>query len=98
MFCKSCDKCQCAGNLTRRNEMPQNPIHICEIFYVWGIDYMGPFISSFVNSVPIKFMPPVEYNTISIFATGIRFETILIIREICNVGFRNLRNNHQNQK
>ncbi|GKA70845.1 reverse transcriptase domain-containing protein [Tanacetum coccineum] len=26
--------------------MPQNAIQICEIFYVWGIDFMGPFPSS----------------------------------------------------
>ena len=23
--------------------MPQQPIIFCEIFYVWGIDFMGPF-------------------------------------------------------
>nr|GEZ42200.1 hypothetical protein [Tanacetum cinerariifolium] len=27
-------------------EMPQNSIQICEIFDVWGIDFMGPFPSS----------------------------------------------------
>ena len=27
--------------------MPQNPILYCEIFYVWGMDFMGPFPSSF---------------------------------------------------
>ncbi|GJV36857.1 reverse transcriptase domain-containing protein [Tanacetum coccineum] len=26
--------------------MPQNAIHVCEIFDVWGIDFMGPFPSS----------------------------------------------------
>nr|GFB04006.1 reverse transcriptase domain-containing protein [Tanacetum cinerariifolium] len=26
--------------------MPQNTIQVCEIFYVWGIDFMGPFPSS----------------------------------------------------
>ena len=29
--------------------MPQSPILIVEIFYVWGIDFMGPFPSSFGN-------------------------------------------------
>ncbi|RDX76663.1 hypothetical protein CR513_43322, partial [Mucuna pruriens] len=29
--------------ISQRNEMPQQPILICEIFYVWGIDFMGPF-------------------------------------------------------
>ncbi|GKF43435.1 reverse transcriptase domain-containing protein, partial [Tanacetum coccineum] len=26
--------------------MPQNAIQVCEIFEVWGIDFMGPFSSS----------------------------------------------------
>lgn len=30
--------------------MQQMPILICEIFDVWGIDFMGPFPSSFGNS------------------------------------------------
>nr|GEU46876.1 reverse transcriptase domain-containing protein [Tanacetum cinerariifolium] len=30
----------------RRDEMPQNSIQVCEIFDVWGIDFMGPFSSS----------------------------------------------------
>nr|GEU30232.1 reverse transcriptase domain-containing protein [Tanacetum cinerariifolium] len=28
------------------SEMPQNAIQVCEIFDVWGIDFMGPFLSS----------------------------------------------------
>ena len=27
--------------------MTQNPVLICEIFDVWGIDFMGPFPTSF---------------------------------------------------
>ncbi|XP_024038246.1 uncharacterized protein LOC112097294 [Citrus clementina] len=49
LFCKSCDRCQRIGNLGPRNQMPQSPILIVEIFYVWGIDFMGPFPSSFGN-------------------------------------------------
>nr|GEU86725.1 reverse transcriptase domain-containing protein [Tanacetum cinerariifolium] len=30
----------------RRDEMPQNSIQVCEIFDVWGIDFMGPLPSS----------------------------------------------------
>nr|GFB90013.1 reverse transcriptase domain-containing protein [Tanacetum cinerariifolium] len=30
----------------RRDEMPQNSIQVCEIFDIWGIDFMGPFPSS----------------------------------------------------
>ncbi|XP_059431555.1 uncharacterized protein LOC132165068 [Corylus avellana] len=46
-FCKSCDHCQKTGNISQRNEMPQTPILFCEIFDVWGIDFMGPFPVSF---------------------------------------------------
>ncbi|KAL0435403.1 UNVERIFIED_CONTAM: hypothetical protein Sradi_0248200 [Sesamum radiatum] len=30
--------------------MPLTPILVCEIFDVWGIDFMGPFFSSFGKS------------------------------------------------
>ncbi|GJV37193.1 reverse transcriptase domain-containing protein [Tanacetum coccineum] len=30
----------------QKDEMPQNAIQVCEIFDVWGIDFMGPFLSS----------------------------------------------------
>ncbi|GKE52678.1 reverse transcriptase domain-containing protein, partial [Tanacetum coccineum] len=38
-----CDACQCHGKISQRDEMPQNAIQVCEIFDVWGIDFMGPF-------------------------------------------------------
>ncbi|GKE88840.1 reverse transcriptase domain-containing protein, partial [Tanacetum coccineum] len=41
-----CDSCQRQGKISQRDEMPQNPIQIYEIFDVWGIDFMGPFPSS----------------------------------------------------
>ncbi|GJQ90159.1 reverse transcriptase domain-containing protein [Tanacetum coccineum] len=34
------------GKISQRDEMPQNSIQVCEIFNVWGIDFMGPFSSS----------------------------------------------------
>jgi hypothetical protein len=43
---KACDACQRHGNISQKNEMPQNAIQVCEIFDVWGIDFMGPFPSS----------------------------------------------------
>ena len=46
-FCTTCDRCQRLGTLTRRNMMPLNPITVLEIFDCWGIDFMGPFPSSF---------------------------------------------------
>nr|GEV13682.1 reverse transcriptase domain-containing protein [Tanacetum cinerariifolium] len=43
---KNYDSCQRQGKISQRDEMPQNSIQICEIFNVWGIDFMGPFPSS----------------------------------------------------
>ncbi|GJR00511.1 reverse transcriptase domain-containing protein [Tanacetum coccineum] len=43
---KSYDICQRQGKISQRDEMPQNAIQVCEIFDVWGIDFMGPFPSS----------------------------------------------------
>ncbi|GJZ21494.1 reverse transcriptase domain-containing protein [Tanacetum coccineum] len=40
---KSCDSCQRHGKISQKDEIPQNAIQVCEIFDVWGIDFMGPF-------------------------------------------------------
>ncbi|GJY49859.1 reverse transcriptase domain-containing protein, partial [Tanacetum coccineum] len=50
---KSCDTCQRQGKFSQRDEMPQNAIQVCEIFDIWGIDFMGPFPSSRGN----KYIP-----------------------------------------
>nr|GEV68820.1 reverse transcriptase domain-containing protein [Tanacetum cinerariifolium] len=34
------------GKISQKDEMPQNSIQVCEIFNIWGIDFMGPFPSS----------------------------------------------------
>lgn len=41
-FCMSYDRCQRTCNIGPRNQMPLTPILVVEIFYVWGIDLMGP--------------------------------------------------------
>ncbi|KAJ9547271.1 hypothetical protein OSB04_019814 [Centaurea solstitialis] len=43
---KTCDACQRAGNITKKDEMPQQSISVSEVFDVWGIDIMGPFPDS----------------------------------------------------
>ena len=48
-FVKSCERCQKVGNISMRNEMPQNYILECEVFDCWGIDFMGPFTLSYGN-------------------------------------------------
>ncbi|XP_021996255.1 uncharacterized protein K02A2.6-like [Helianthus annuus] len=44
-----CDRCQRTDNISSKDEMPQNPIQVLEVFDVWGIDFMGPFPSSSGN-------------------------------------------------
>ena len=46
-ICRECDKCQKLGKISLRHMMPLNPILVVDLFDVWGIDFMGPFPSSF---------------------------------------------------
>ena len=46
-MCKQCDKCKRLGKISCRHMMPLNPIMVVELFDVWGIDFMGPFPTSF---------------------------------------------------
>ncbi|GJS33416.1 reverse transcriptase domain-containing protein, partial [Tanacetum coccineum] len=43
---KNCDSCQPHGKISQRDEKAQNSIQVCEIFDVWGIDFMRPLPSS----------------------------------------------------
>ena len=45
-FVRASDRCQRTGNITRRDEMPQNWDQVSEVFDVWGIDFVGPFPNS----------------------------------------------------
>ncbi|XP_070049314.1 uncharacterized protein [Nicotiana tomentosiformis] len=47
---KHCDECQRAGGISKKNEMPLTTILEIDIFDVWGIDFMGPFMSSCGNT------------------------------------------------
>lgn len=44
-----CDRSQHTGNISIRDEMPLKNILEMKIFDVWGIDFMGPFPSSYRN-------------------------------------------------
>ena len=45
---ENCDQCQrAAKSITRRDEMPQQPMLYYEVFDIWDIDFMGPFPPSF---------------------------------------------------
>ncbi|GJW91925.1 reverse transcriptase domain-containing protein [Tanacetum coccineum] len=45
-YVTKCDACQKSGNISSRNKMPQNNIQVCEVFAIWGLDFMGPFPDS----------------------------------------------------
>ncbi|RDY08478.1 Pol polyprotein, partial [Mucuna pruriens] len=43
-FVSTCKQCQKVGMaISRMHEMPQQPNLFCEVFNIWGIDFMGPF-------------------------------------------------------
>ena len=46
-ICRECDKCQSLGKISHHHMMPLNPILVVDLFDVWGINFMGPFPSSF---------------------------------------------------
>ena len=46
-ICRVCDRWQRLGKLSRRHMMPLNRILVVELFDVWGIDFMGPFPTSY---------------------------------------------------
>nr|GEU33980.1 hypothetical protein [Tanacetum cinerariifolium] len=48
-YVMKCDACQKLGNISSLNEMPQNNIQVCEVFDIWGLDFMGPFLDSWGN-------------------------------------------------
>nr|GEX22235.1 reverse transcriptase domain-containing protein [Tanacetum cinerariifolium] len=86
---KSCDICQRQGKISQRNEMPHNGIQVCEFFYVWGIDFIGPFLSSrenryilvtvdyFSKWVEVKALPTNDARVVVKFLKSLftRFET-----------------------
>src|SRR5262249_43061183 len=45
----SCNQCQQSDNVSRKHELHLTKILVCEIFDVWGIDFIGPFPNSFGN-------------------------------------------------
>ena len=49
-MCRSCDRCQRLGKLSRHHMMPLNPILVVDLFDLWGIDFMGPFPTCFYYS------------------------------------------------
>ena len=46
-MCRVCGRCQRLRKLSCRHMMPLNPILVVDLFDVWGIDFMGPFPTSY---------------------------------------------------
>ncbi|GKE86425.1 reverse transcriptase domain-containing protein [Tanacetum coccineum] len=42
-----CEACQKTRNISKLDETSLNNIQVCEIFDIWGIDFMGPFLKSY---------------------------------------------------
>ena len=45
-YCQACLNCQASVNLNDRDKMPLQPSLEVDVFDLWGIDFMGPFVNS----------------------------------------------------
>ena len=59
-FVSTYDKCQRIRSISKRDEPPLKPILEVELFDIWGMDFMGPFPSSFSN---IYILLVVDYHS-----------------------------------
>ncbi|XP_052291919.1 uncharacterized protein LOC127900755 [Citrus sinensis] len=75
------------GSLGPRNQMPQFLILIVKIFYVWGIDFMGPFPSSFGN---LYIVLAVDYVSKWVKATATQIDDFKVVVDFikCNIFVR----------
>ncbi|GJS50245.1 DNA-directed DNA polymerase [Tanacetum coccineum] len=84
-----CDGCQRSKNISSRSEMPQNNILVCEVFDVWGLDFMGPF--SYSREIEHKSHWALkQYNMDLIGATGNHF---MIFNELAELRDEDYKNN-----
>nr|GEV37274.1 reverse transcriptase domain-containing protein [Tanacetum cinerariifolium] len=91
------------GKISQQDEIPQNSIQVCEIFDVWGIDFMGPFPSSRGNKyilvdvdylskwVKAKALPTNDARVVCKFLKSLfaRFGTLHAIISDCGTHFCN---------
>ncbi|GKA97328.1 reverse transcriptase domain-containing protein [Tanacetum coccineum] len=79
-FVTRCDICQRQGKISQRDEMPQNSIQVCEIFDIWGIDFMGPFPSSRGNKY---ILVAVDYLSKWVEAKALQLHSLYASRVVC---------------
>ena len=48
-FVSTCDKCQRMGSISRKDKLPMHTILEVELFDLWRMDFMGPFLPSYNN-------------------------------------------------
>nr|GEV21616.1 hypothetical protein [Tanacetum cinerariifolium] len=96
-------KISSGSKISQKDEMPQNVIQVCEIFDVWGIDFMGPLLSSRGNRyilvavdylskwVKAKALPTNDARVVVKFLKSlfVRFETLRAIISDCGTHFCN---------
>ncbi|XP_031101912.1 uncharacterized protein LOC116005814 [Ipomoea triloba] len=68
----------CSDQIIRRDQMPLTPILVCEIFDVWGIDFMGPFPSSYHN---VYIILAVDYVSKWVEAKATRTDSAKVVVE-----------------
>ncbi|PHU15956.1 hypothetical protein BC332_17161 [Capsicum chinense] len=61
-FLRRCDQCQQQGSILKHHEMPISKMLEVELFNVWGIDFMGLFVSSFGMKYILVAMDYVEVS------------------------------------
>lgn len=49
MHSQKCDSYKRVRGISKQNEMPLQSMLEVEVFYCWGIDFIGPFPVSFSN-------------------------------------------------
>jgi hypothetical protein len=92
-FMRRCPRCQKHGNISTRDAMPLTTNLHVEIFDVWGIDYMGPFlmlenceyILVAVDYVS-KWIETIPYHTAAAQSSKKMFHDIIFSRLGCTKG------------
>ena len=80
-FVANYDKCQRMGNISKRDEPPMNPILEVKLFDLWGMDFMGPFPSSWDLSPLHLEVRKQQQRYSSPVSTGLRYSRMLIVLE-----------------
>nr|KAJ0192812.1 hypothetical protein LSAT_V11C800448480 [Lactuca sativa] len=71
LFCKSYEQHQRTGNISQMNQLPKNLILVCEVFDVWGIDFMVPFP---ISSNNVYILLAVDYVSKWVYAKSTKLD------------------------